>query len=160
VQEALHPYAGVISALGFAVAFLTFIYHDVIEEELKDTVVALQTAGRAYDAKLNADNILEKLSNVEGAKTAPSVESATASIRRSAREEAVRIMAGKSATNPKDSPGTNKSNPYTKDTNPFYGPVNSSLPNVTTESNDPLSDLTNESLTRLTILYESLPKSG
>ena len=44
LRRVLHPFAGAISALGFAVAFGTFLWKDIVIDQEKETVIALTKA--------------------------------------------------------------------------------------------------------------------
>lgn len=48
IRRVLHPFAGAISAVGFTIAFATFLWKDVVKDQATDFVTALQTTKREY----------------------------------------------------------------------------------------------------------------
>jgi hypothetical protein len=63
-QKRLHRFAGLISFCGVVVVLATFIVKDVLRDEEKDLLSALQTARRTFDFRLATDSILERQSEL------------------------------------------------------------------------------------------------
>jgi hypothetical protein len=58
-KKQLHRYSGLISFCGVAVVLATFIVKDVLRDEEKDLLSALQTAQRTHDFRVATDRILD-----------------------------------------------------------------------------------------------------
>jgi hypothetical protein len=58
-RKRLHRFAGLISFCGVVVVLATFIVKDVLRDEEKDLLAALQTAQRTFDFRVATDSILE-----------------------------------------------------------------------------------------------------
>jgi hypothetical protein len=52
---------GIISVLGLALVFVTFVFKEVLQENAKSTVSALQAARTAFEAENNRDSILDAI---------------------------------------------------------------------------------------------------
>lgn len=163
IRRILHPFAGAISAFGFAIIFVTFICKDVIRESEKDAVSGLETAGRAYDAKVDTDKISERLTRLQLSGT--SADAATPSpskdseekIRASGKEWSMRealIAEIQFAEARKYSEGV-----YWPQLAKLASDVELLRLESSGESQDPFLPLIQDSQKRINTLYESLPKS-
>jgi hypothetical protein len=56
-RKRLHRYSGLISFLGVVVILATFIVKDVLRDDAKDELAAMERAGRAYDSRVATDEI-------------------------------------------------------------------------------------------------------
>lgn len=63
-QKRLHRFAGLIPFCGVAIILATFIVKEVLRDNAKDRVSALEAGQRAYDSALATDSISDQLSQL------------------------------------------------------------------------------------------------